>query len=299
MYHKIIKEICDNHKIKYKLLSEDWILFLQKDGIQKVISGYKFPLNDHALGIVIDDKFALYELLNNNQLPIIKHNILFDPDSKLGSNTYNLAKKYFLKYNSNVVIKPNKGTTGSHVYHVSSEKDLFIKMKKIFKKSFSLSICPYYQIDSEYRIIVLNDDVEKKKKKIRPTVIGNGINTVKELLLKLNPYYFQKKDLDKYNYVLENGKEFTYDWHFNLNKGATAKVVTDKDLLNKLTNIAVTTTKKINARFVSVDIIRCGTEFYILEINSGVCINKVCNFIDNGYELAKSIYEKAILKMFE
>lgn len=299
MYHKMISEICKKNNINYKFVSKDWIIVLEKNGIEKVISGYKYSLNDHALGIVMDDKFALYELLNNNNLPIIDHNILFNPNSKYGKNTYKLAKDYFLNYNSDVVVKPNKGTTGSHVYHIKDEKELIEKMNTIFNKNFSLSICPYYQIDSEYRVVVLDNNIELVFEKIRPTVIGDGASTIKELLLKLNKDYFEKVNLDKYDYVLDSGKEFTYGWHFNLNKGATAKIVTDENLLNKLTDIAVNTTKKINARFVSVDIIRCKGDFYILEINSGVCINKVCNFIDNGYEIAKSIYEKAILKMFE
>ena len=37
----------------------------------------------------------------------------------------------------------------------------------------------------------------------------------------------------------------------------------------------------------------------IIEVNSGVTINKYINFDENGYEIAKKIYEEAILKMLE
>ena len=36
----------------------------------------------------------------------------------------------------------------------------------------------------------------------------------------------------------------------------------------------------------------------VMEANSGVTINKACNFIDDGYDIAYKIYEQAIQKMF-
>ena len=40
-------------------------------------------------------------------------------------------------------------------------------------------------------------------------------------------------------------------------------------------------------------------EVLVMEINGSVCMNKFVEIIPNGYEIAKSIYSKAVDKMFE
>ena len=66
-----------------------------------------------------------------------------------------------------------------------------------------------------------------------------------------------------------------------------------------LTELALDITNRINAKFVSVDIIRSNNKLYLIEVNSGVCINKVCNFIDKDFKITKEIYRSAIKKIFD
>jgi len=299
-YRKLIEEICNEEMIDYKLISEDWVMVLTKNNITKCISGYRFPLNDHALGSVIDDKYAFYDLCKLKKIPIIEHNILFNPNSKLGNNTNDLLKKYFVEYQENVVVKPNLGTEGTNVYHITNYSDLLKITNELFKNNFSISICPFYKIDNEYRVVVLNDKIKNIFEKSKPVVIGDGKSSIKELLINLNPYYFTKINFsNEYNKILKNGEQYEYDWRFNLNKGATAELVENNDLYQKLSDIALNATKTINAKFVSVDIIKCQNKFYLIEMNSGVCINKVCNFIDKDLKMVKEIYREAILEMFK
>jgi len=299
-FRKLIEEICKEENIDYKLISEDWVMVLTKDNITKCISGYRFSLNDHALGSVIDDKYAFYDLCKINNLPIIEHDILFNPNSKLGSNTNNLKDKYFKEYNNDVVIKPNMGTEGTDVYHINNKEDLNNIINKLFETNFSISMCPFYKIEKEYRVVVLNNKVELIFEKNKPVVIGDGNKSIKDLLIELNPYYFNNKILvDKYNKILKIGEVFEYDWRFNLSKGATAKLVEDTTLYEKLSDFALNVCQKIGGNFLSVDIIKCKDNLYLMEANSGVCINKVCNFIDKDLKITKEIYRKAILSMFK
>lgn len=76
-FRNIIKEICTEENIRYKIISKDWIIVLEKDGAIRYISGYKFDLNKHALGTLLDDKYATYELLKNLNFPVIIHNIVY------------------------------------------------------------------------------------------------------------------------------------------------------------------------------------------------------------------------------
>ena len=76
-FQKIVKEICEDNKITFNILSKDWIITLEKDGKVKYIAGYKFDLNRHGLGLILDDKYAMYDVLNKFNLPIIKHYIVY------------------------------------------------------------------------------------------------------------------------------------------------------------------------------------------------------------------------------
>ena len=71
MYHKIIKERCDELNIKCNFLSKDWVIMLEKDNIKKYITGYKFDLNTQSTSNIVDDKYALYEVLKINNIPVI------------------------------------------------------------------------------------------------------------------------------------------------------------------------------------------------------------------------------------
>ena len=91
-FKEIIEQVCDENKIKYKLLSKDWIIMLEKDGKTRYICGYKFDLNGHGIGLITDDKFALYEVLKSKGIPVIEHKIVYNKDNyndyAIACNTY-------------------------------------------------------------------------------------------------------------------------------------------------------------------------------------------------------------------
>ncbi len=299
-FKKIIKQICKEENIDCQIISDGWGFVLKKNDITKYIFNKKFSLNNQAISLIIDDKYALYDLCKLYNIPVIEHQIIYNPESSLGINSLNEVAYYFKKYNKDIVLKPNNGNEGNDVYHITNQKDLNIYLKKLFNKNFSISLCPYYNIESEYRIVILDGVVKLIYEKVKPLVVGNGINTIKELLISLNPFYFKNKKLDeKYNVILKKGEKYLFDWRFNLSKGAIAKFVNNKDLEEKLSKMALGITNKIGATFVNVDIVLANNKFYLLEINSSVCINKACYFIDKNYSIVKNIYKEAILKMFE
>lgn len=299
-FKELIKKICEEEKLNYRLISDDWCFVIEKEEITKYIIGRSFSLNDQAVSNIIDDKYALYELCKLYNIPIIEYRILFNPQREEGSNSLDFASKYFQEFNNNVVIKPNIGSEGNNVYHITKKEDLDYYLNQLFLSNYAVCICPYYDIKNEYRLVVLDDSVKLIFKKERLVVIGDGIKSKKELLRLKNPVYFQDIFLDNsYDEILPKDEKFIYDWHFNLSKGATATLDINEGLKNKLANIALKATSKIGARFVTVDIIDCNNKLSIMEINSKVCINKVCNFIDKDYKIAKKIYKEAIFKMFE
>ena len=302
MFNKIIKEICKELNIKYTYLSKDWIIKLEKDNKIKYLSGNKFDLNGHAVGLIMDDKYAFYDTLKNIDIPACIHNIIYREN-----NNYEYAKNchtkediisYFNKYNSDVVIKPNIGSLGLGVYHITNKDELLEKTNELLKENFSISICPFYNIKNEYRVIILDNNIKLIYKKQNPIVTGNGINTLKELLIKFNKYYYQDKEI--INIIPKKNEKYTYDWHFNLSRGSIASLDIEDKLKEKLSLIAKKVSKEVGITFASIDIIELyNKELLVLEANSGVTIDKVIDFIPNGYNIAKEIYKEAIIKMFK
>ena len=303
---KIIKEICDELNIKCTTFSKDWCYLLEKDGVSWIINGYKFPLNDHAAGLVADDKYALYELLKLKNVPIIEHKIMFRASNKSdyadGNNDLAGAIQY-LKENGVLVIKPNNGTCGNGVARVYTENELVEHINDLFLENFSISLCPYYDIKTEYRTIILDGKIECMYGKERPIIYGDGIKTVKELLIDFNPSYFSNeshffnKKIDL-NYVPKKDEKIEYNWQHNLAKGSQVITEIPLETQEKIKEVALKAYEASNLKFCSVDVIETNDEFLVMEINSGVTIKRYINLIPNGYDVAKQIYKNAIMKLF-
>ena len=300
-FKEIIKEICTEDNIKYKFLSKDWVIMLEKDGKTRFISGYKFDLNSHGIGLIADDKYALYEVLKSKNIPVIEHKIVYNKmnnlDYAIGCNTYEYVKEYFEKNNNNIVIKPNDGTCGKNVFNVTDVNEIDIVLDKIFLKNYSISMCPFYKIKHEYRAIMLDGENKLLYTKYLPIVTGDGNKTIRQLLLDFNyDYFIDKLEDSKYDKVLPKNKTFEYNWKFNLSQGSIAKKLNDKVLQDRLIKIAKQVCKEINLKFGSIDIIETtNNELLVLEVNSGVMLENYIRLNPNEYIYAKDIYRNANL----
>ncbi len=281
-FNKIIKQICQEKSIQYEELSDDWIIKLTKENRNKFIVGYKFDLNNQATSEICNDKFALYAVLKSEEIPVIEYNILF-------KNEEDKLEKYFYEYNQNVVLKPNNGKLKS-------------EYNKLISKYYSVDICPFYEIESEYRVIYLPTK-QHIYKKVKPIITGDGVHSVKELLIEFNSEYFgDERNLKSENisadYIPKFGEKIEYEWRFNLSRGAKIADVDDEEkniLMNMINNII----KVINLKFVSIDIVKLtNNQYMVMEINSGVMMENLVKLQDDGIQIAKSVYGEAIDLMF-
>lgn len=302
-FNKIIKEICLDKGINYSLLSRDWITMLEYKGKTGFISGFQFSLNDHALGNIMDDKYALYEVLRKKNISVAEHHILFKNtninDYAEGYNNTIKVKDFFHKHKP-IVIKANTGSCGINVFKVNKEEEIEPIVNQLFEHNHSISYCPYYDIKNEYRMIVIDGEVELIYKKVKPVVIGNGKDTIRTLLIDFNNHFFIDKLNDKeYDRVLDKDEVYEYDWRFNLSRGASASLDISNEIKEELLNIKNQICSSLNIGFASIDIIETDNELRVLEINSGVMTENIIEIIDNGKEIVRNIYSKAIDKMFE
>ena len=301
---KIFKEIFDELNIKCTVLSKDWIFMLEKDNKTRFLAGYKSSLNDHALGSVVDDKYALFDVLKAKGIPVAEYNIVYGEnntnDYAIGCNSFDCVKDYFLSHNKEIVMKPNNGTCGHDVYKINDINKLMNIYYKLTKRYFSINVGPFYHIKNEYRFVVLNDEIRIAYKKNKPVVYGDGKKTIRELLCDFNYHFFKDRlNNEKFDQVLKKGEEFEYNWKFNLSQGSIASPIDDKELYNSLSKLALDTAKEIGLKFGSVDIIYTeDNEALILEMNSGVMVDNYLEQFKDKYDEVKAIYREVIEEMF-
>lgn len=302
-FRKLIQLICSENNISCTVLSLGFLLVLEKNGVVKTISGYKFDNNSHSLGKVFDDKYATYELLKHYNVPVCEHSIFY---CKNNTNTYvgkcnslKYLKEKFDEYNGDVVVKKNTGTCGNEVSHFND----FSELEKFYNNTFfndaSFSICPFYNISNEYRVIVLNNKVKVMYKKILPEVFGDEHSSIRELLLKFNYKYFKNIDDKSLDVILKKNEKFRYDWKFNLSLGSVASFDIDSNDKKNILDIVSKITDNIDIGFCSIDIVKTDTSFLVMEINSGVMMKYLMSEKVSGYSIAKDIYTEAILSMFD
>ena len=295
-FNKIIKEIGKELNIKITLLSDNWLTILEKENKIRYIQGYKFSLNDHALGNILDDKGLFYDLMIYKKYPIIEHKVIFKETNKKE------IVKYFNDNNQKIVVKGNIGTCGKEVFLIDDEKDLLNKIDFLFQSQFSISLCPYYNILHEYRVIVLDNEAKIIYGKKRPKVIGDGKSNLLELAKKFNKEYFSVKENCNFDcdYIPKLNELVELSFQFNLSKGSIAFFDLEKEFKDKIIDLALSISNDINLFFGSIDIIETvNHELFIMEANSGVMMDNIIKQHENGYNIAYNIYKEAVEKMFK
>lgn len=292
-FNEIIKKIGEELGIKVTHLSDNWLTILEKDGEIHYLQGYKFPLNDHAIGNILDDKGLFYDLCKMKNIPIIEHNVIFSDYKKED------VLNYFNNHGKKIVVKGNIGTCGLEVFKIENQNDLFKCIDTLFLKEFSISLCPYYDIVNEYRVIVLNNEARVIYGKEKPHVIGDGIHNVLYLAKKYNDYYLNNP-IDNYDYIPLNGEEIELNFQFNLSRGAVMFTNIDDELKKIIIDLALMITKKLNITFASIDVIKTvDNKLLVMEANSGVMMDNYIRFMgEEGYLKAYNLYKDAIMLIF-
>ena len=299
---KMLIEICKEDNINIEKYGDSWFFRLSINDMFRHIIGYRFELNSSAIDIICGDKCATSDILCANHIPCIEHKFFlsFENLNFINDNgTWGNIIEYFEKYNK-VVCKPNDGRGGKGVEIANNRKELEKIVSNIFSKSRGLAMCPFYDINEEYRLILLNGKVELIFTKTRPTIIGNGKDTVLKLIID-SDNKFDIKSFDEnmdYSYIPRENEKKVLTWKHNLELGSSAIVVQNQEKITQLTTIALKASKILNLKFASIDIVEIGNEYKILEINSGVSMEYFSKCSNENYEKAKSIYKKAISLMF-
>lgn len=289
---KALKEICLEENINLVSFSKDWIFKLEKNNKVQYITGFKFPNNVMSTAEICNDKVGLCTVLNHYDIPCVTHIPVFETDFS------NIPKSYFEKLlaeSGKVVVKENKGTCGRNIFICSTLSDILNNITNLFKTEHVVALSPYYKINVEYRIIMLNHKPEIIYGKKIKSVVGNGYSNIKDLC---NAQNISTEFLDEtfLNYIPKKEEKAYLSKFHNLSKYGEYFDVEDEDIIFKLTKIAKKATTSMDLNFCSVDIVDTKEGLKILEINSGVMAEKYGENVN--YEKVKTLYKKAILSCF-
>lgn len=303
-FPELITELCHEYGIELNILHDGRIRILSLNGEERIIWSKKFEINYVISARIADNKSSTYEVLKQNDIPCVRHkrymchynNGSCYLDNASLQNIYSDLEKYH-----EVVLKPENGYEGIDVHRCSSVEEVSLIFKKFQKPYSYICLSPYYSVKAEYRTICLNGKALLSYQKVLPFVTGNGKDNVQQLVKqKYNNIDTFSLNNSKDYQIPPCGENVIIGWKFNLSQGATSKQIVNSTVLETVQDLSLKAARAIHINFSSVDIIETFTgEFLVMEINSGVVLNKFIEDNPKNYDIAKNIYRQAVLSMFD
>ena len=267
---RALKEWANTRGITCKTFSQGWIISIEHNAKQSLVYGYNFDINSASASQIACDKAGLSDLLSDAGLPHVAHLLLTHP-SLTGfateADNWTLASEMAQKYNYDLVCKPNQGSSGLDVFRVRNEHDMQQAMQLLNRTKTGICLSPFYEIDAEYRIILLNGRALLGYEKVIPTVPGN------------------------------RGEHVPITWKHNLAGGAIPRLLTKAEL-SPLLPIARQALATAGLQLAAVDIISTQGKLLILEVNCGIMLEHFAQNMAGGYDIARTVYDAILKEIF-
>jgi glutathione synthase/RimK-type ligase-like ATP-grasp enzyme len=303
-----IRKYCASHDISVEIKSQGWLIVMRRGDKRRFAFGYDLGLNSAVAHRIANDKAATAEVLTICGIPCIPHTLFLSPKLyqyiKPGRAWHDMLD--LLRANADgIVVKPNEGTGGDLVFRVGSEPELERAVHDIFSSEKSLAISPYLEIEQEVRVILIDDQPIVVYRKERPSIVGEGKRSFLELAVASIPAGQLSivlpviiGDLDKaaLDRVLPAGERHLLNWRHNLGAGARPVLLTEGATRDACVQIAQDAARSVGLRFGSVDVVRVGRGWRILEINSGVMMEALG---EAHPDLVDAVYRMALEKVFQ
>ena len=235
-----IVNIAKRLEIDCEECSQQYMLKLTHRGIVRYTYGYDIGLNNGNSGAICDDKAAASAVLGSHKpdpIPHIEHRLFLAPGKNGAESSWGKIIDFAKSYNFNVVCKPKSGSGGNDVYHVTSQSELEKIAQQLFAKSRDLCICPFYPIKKEIRVIILNGEALVALEKVRPFIVGDGVNSLAQLIIQHAVKeqnasvfdVFSKMDKEQkdqsFHSIPAKGQIVPLSWKHNLAQGASAALI--------------------------------------------------------------------------
>lgn len=298
----VLKNIAKEKNYEYETFSHDWIVRIKNKGKVLTTYGYIMQGIDSVSQKICRDKSALYEILNKNNIPAIPHELFLGKKKQkiylgkeLGLEDFYSA---FEKY-GDLVIKDNNGGSGIDVYKVSKKEQIESVVTKLLNKDKDVAISPYFNVEDEYRIIVYKSKPEIIFRKQRPNIVGNGIDTIHNLIKEKFGKIIEVDEWIDLDYVPKKDERVVLRWMHNLRNGASVEKIHDDEKREKLFSLASKVASIVGINFASIDIMDVDGEFKVLEVNAGVTLEKFARASSENYKKVEDLYRKIVFEVLE
>jgi glutathione synthase/RimK-type ligase-like ATP-grasp enzyme len=314
-----VKRYCSDHGIAVDIRSQGWLIVM-RDGPEdkskdrskeqpktRFTLGYDIGLNSAIAHRIANDKSATAEVLALSGVACIPHTLFLNPTLNAHvppQGSWDAMLRLLDEHSEGLVLKPNEGTSGRSVFLATNRPALELAVEKIFASHLSLAISPYVEIEDEVRVVLIDDVPAVVYRKDRPSVTGDGKHSLIELALAATPPErrstvlpglladFGRADIDA---IVPPGQRRLLNWRHNLDSGARPMLLEQGEMRDACVELAVTAAQAIGIRFASVDVVRTGGRWQVLEINSGVMMEALSK---RHPDLVYATYSAALDKVF-
>lgn len=292
-----LEEFC--HQWAYKLTNPT-------SGQSSFIFGYDLGLNPSSVTQICRDKVATSEILLAAGIAVVPHRLIIQPNLVSyapNATTFNVLEWAFDESDGEIVIKPNEGTGGSNVFRTQSIAKAVPIVEQILSMDKAVAVCPYIEIENEWRVYVLNGEPKIALRKVPRSIQGDGICNVESLARRKFGDEFIGDLLQNSTHLSDEwrdmgtpsfGQTVNLNWRNNLNQGAQPEMVELKTAPSSVLGLALLASETLGLIIGSIDIVHKSDSLRVLEVNAGVMIEKFALASNDLQSAARKFYFDAL-----
>ncbi|WP_454652198.1 ATP-grasp domain-containing protein [Bradyrhizobium liaoningense] len=300
IFVQAIRRYCAEHDIAVDVRPGGWLIAMRRDERRHFAFGYDIGLNSAIAHRLANDKSATAEALEMAGVPCVPHHLFLNPSMGVhvaGADWRQGMLALLARNPQGVVVKPNEGTSGRAVFKATSSDELDRAVTEIFSSGLGLVIAPYVEIEEEVRVIVLDGKPMIVYRKERPSVVGDGMQTLRELAIAAGQdRHLHELAAHELNAIVPRGERRLLAWRHNLDAGAEPILLDEGEVRADCATLAIEATNFIGITFASIDVVRVDGIWRVLEINSGVMMEALGRLHPG---LVQATYDAALDRVFE
>ena len=93
-------------------------------------------------------------------------------------------KRFAETFGNKVVVKAAQGSSGNEVFLATNSRDLELHVQTLFKNERAICFSPFLPYENEYRLVMLEGQVQLCYQKVRPKVTGDGEASLAQLIAR-------------------------------------------------------------------------------------------------------------------
>lgn len=252
-----VKRYCARHGIAIEIRSQGWLIVMQRGSKRHFALGYDVGLNSAIAHRIANDKAATSEVLEISGIPCVPHTMFLNP--KLSDH---MAPSGSWQAMLGLLERHPEGLVVKPNEGTSGRSVFRVSTKPAIERAAA-------EIFSSHLTLAISPSVEIEDE-VRVVVID-----------ELAPVVYSKQRV--------------LNWRHNLDAGARPVLLEPGGAREACVAIALRAAQAIGIRFASVDVVRVGGVFRILEINSGVMMEALGRLHP---ELVDAAYSAALDKVF-